>query len=170
MISICDRPFKTVHCNHSYYHLKSTSPDYFGEVLTESIIIQAKIPLQLVPVIVSIIKQFIAWKQLPTGTNTINDKCVWNHQIDRVLAATLPIGRYPVCTPRASQWLVLMAWIVALGIGAGVTTAAGARFEPSLLLCAPGLPQEFGITLISLYCSAFASMVVGYVVLIITVG
>lgn len=91
-------------------------------------------------------------------------------KIDRVLAATLPIGRYPVCTPRASQWLVLMAWLVALAIGAGVTSVAGARFEPSLLLCAPGLPQEFGITLISLYCSAFASMVVGYVVLIITVG
>nr|CAH0099791.1 unnamed protein product [Daphnia galeata] len=91
-------------------------------------------------------------------------------KIDRVLAATLPIGRYPICTPRTSQWLVLLAWLLALAIGAGVTSAAGARFEPSLLLCAPGLPQEFGITLISLYCSAFASMVVGYVVLIIVVG
>ncbi|KAI9565434.1 hypothetical protein GHT06_009226 [Daphnia sinensis] len=91
-------------------------------------------------------------------------------KIDRVLAATLPIGRYPICTPRTSQWLVLLAWLLALAIGAGVTSAAGARFEPSLLLCAPGLPQEFGITLISLYCSAFASMVVGYVVLLVVVG
>lgn len=91
-------------------------------------------------------------------------------QIDRVLAATLPIGRYPICTPRLSQWIVVLAWFVALAIGAGVTSAAGARFEPSLLLCAPGLPTEFGITLVSLYCSAFASMVVGYVVLIIAVG
>ena len=91
-------------------------------------------------------------------------------QIDRVLAATLPIGRYPIVPPRTSQWLVLLGWLLALAIGAGVTSAAGARFEPSLLLCAPGLPHEFGITLVSLYCSAFASMVVGYVVLIIVVG
>jgi len=91
-------------------------------------------------------------------------------QIDRVLAATLPIGRYPVCSPRTSQCLVVLAWLLALALGAGVTSAAGAKFEPSLLLCAPGLPHEFGITLVSLYCSAFASMVIGYVVLIVSFG
>jgi hypothetical protein len=60
--------------------------------------------------------------------------------------------------------------LLALALGAGVTSAAGAKFEPSLLLCAPGLPHEFGITLVSLYCSAFASMVIGYVVLIVSFG
>ncbi|XP_065571262.1 uncharacterized protein LOC136034072 [Artemia franciscana] len=88
-------------------------------------------------------------------------------KVDRVLASFLPIGRYPIVSVPACTMIIGGSWLVSASVAASVSSGVGSKFEPSVLLCVPRLPREFGITICTLYCSAFATMVVGYVIVIL---
>ena len=88
-------------------------------------------------------------------------------KMDKVMASTLPLGKYPLISVSKVKILVLLSWIFSFCISALVNTLYPYAYEPAVVLCIPILPIGFFISVLSVFCVLFTILVFGFFIAII---
>ncbi len=68
---------------------------------------------------------------------------------DRILASSLPLGRYPVFSPEVTETMGVVFWVISLILAGIVTSLFTASFEQTAVLCIPRLPLGFFVSLLT---------------------
>ena len=88
-------------------------------------------------------------------------------KVDKVMASTLPMGKYPVISLSKVKVIVLLSWILSFSVSALVNTLYPYSYEPAVVLCIPLLPIGFFISVFSVFCVIFTCIVFGFFITII---
>jgi hypothetical protein len=87
-------------------------------------------------------------------------------KVDKMLASTLPLGRYPVLSIQKVKWIVISSWILSFSISALVNFLYPFSYEPAVVLCIPLLPGGFFIAVFSVFCSFLTIIMFGFLITI----
>ena len=88
-------------------------------------------------------------------------------KVDKVMASTLPLGKYPVISLSKVKVIILLSWILSFSVSAIVNTLYPYSYEPAVVLCIPLLPIGFFISVFSVFCVIFTCIVFGFFISII---
>ena len=83
-------------------------------------------------------------------------------KVDKILASTLPIGKYPLLSVDKLTVIVILSWILSFGVSIIVNTLYPCSYEPAVVLCIPVLPIGFFITVFSVFCVIFVFIIIGF--------
>ena len=83
-------------------------------------------------------------------------------RLDKVLASTLPIGRYPLISVTKVNVIVNLTWLISFSISVLVNSIYPCSYEPAVILCIPVLPVGFFITVFSCFCFIFVLLILGF--------
>ena len=84
-------------------------------------------------------------------------------KVDKMMAATLPLGRYPVLSIQKVKVIVILSWMLSFSISALVNILYPFSYEPAVVLCIPLLPGGFFVVMFSIFCVIFTIIVFGFV-------
>jgi len=83
-------------------------------------------------------------------------------KVDKVMASTLPIGKYPILSVDKVTVIVILSWILSFGVSILVNNLFPCSYEPAVVLCIPVLPIGFFITVFSCFCIIFSFIIIGF--------
>ena len=83
-------------------------------------------------------------------------------KVDKILATSLPIGRYLLISVDKVIVIVKLSWLISLSVSILVNSLYPCSYEPAVVLCIPLLPIGFFITVFSCFCVLFVFIVIGF--------
>ena len=88
-------------------------------------------------------------------------------KVDKIMASTLPIGKYPLLSMPKVTVIIVLSWILSVSVSILVNTIYPCSYEPAVVLCIPILPIGFFITVFSCFCVIFIVIIVGFIISIL---
>ena len=88
-------------------------------------------------------------------------------KVDKFMATTLPIGKYPLLSVEKISVIVILSWVVSITVSILVNTLFPCSYEPAVVLCIPVLPIGFFITVFSCFCVIFVFIIVAFCISIV---
>ena len=85
-------------------------------------------------------------------------------KVDKMMASTLPLGRYPFLSIQKVKVVVILSWIFSFSISAVVNLLYPFSYEPAVVLCIPLLPGGFFIAVFSLFCVLLTIIMFGFLI------
>ena len=83
-------------------------------------------------------------------------------KMDKIMAATLPIGKYPLLSADKVTVIVVLTWLLSFSVSILVNSFYPCSYEPAVVLCIPVLPVGFFITMFSSFCVIFVFIIIGF--------
>ena len=87
-------------------------------------------------------------------------------KVDKMMASTLPLGRYPVFSIQKVKVIVILSWILSFSISALVNILYPFSYEPAVVLFIPLLPGGFFIAMFSVFCVILTIIMFGFLIAI----
>ena len=87
-------------------------------------------------------------------------------KVDKMMASTLPLGRYPVLSIQKVKVIVILSWILSFSISALLNILYPFSYEPAVVLCIPLLPGGLFNAVFFVFCVILTIIIFGFLVAI----